>query len=123
MDWSKVYSRNMKTAKEALESVKDLFVVKTLSKNVQWYQRLLKAKSGSNAKVEELLSNLELVTGLTKSLRDTVKKSLVTFWNDTNDQSISRYFGKMEWRKGKTIEHTKVNNCDTVNRGNFGHTG
>ena len=40
MDWVQICVRNMKTAKEALVSLKDYFEVKNLSKNVQWYKKL-----------------------------------------------------------------------------------
>ena len=114
MDWSQFYARNMKTAKEALESLKDLFELKILSKNVQWYKRLVKAKSGSDAKVEENVRNLKLVAGLTKSLNDTLKKSLVMLWNGTRDPFFSRYSRKKDWQKVKAGEDARVRNHDDV---------
>ena len=100
MDWSHFYARNMKTAKEALESLKDVFESRILSKNVQWYKRLVKAKSGSDAKAEENVRNLKLVAGLTKSLNDTLKKSLVMLWNGTRHER----FGHLNFADLKKLQ-------------------
>ena len=94
----------MKTAKEALDCLKDYFEVKTLSKNIQWYRKLMNAKPSSNTVLADHISSLRTVSRFLKVLSDPVKECLVITWSNTRNQVMSEYSRKKE---EKGISDTK----------------
>ena len=91
---------NLKTAKDGFDSLKGL--ERTLSKNVQWYKKLLSINSGPNTVKADDVNNLKTVSERLSVMGCPVKDTLILLWNNICHQIISEYSRRKKCKKEKS---------------------